>query len=172
MRVPSERMFKRSDWQRFFAGIVIGAIVSWGVFLTIYGVSRDRELEEIRIANDKLEKANLQISAWQEDVKALNKEMKQHLIIQNVKVKLVNGNRYKVNSVVEYNIQKSVDKEAQHLIAQDIESAYRSRDILKKAIENKKYEFDKTIYEIEVHQIYFYTTLSIEVRIKKMEKVL
>lgn len=56
MRVPSERMFKRSDWQRFFAGIVIGAIVSWGVFLTIYGVSRDRELEEIRIANDKLKK--------------------------------------------------------------------------------------------------------------------
>jgi len=94
------------------------------------------------------------------------------LIIQNVKVKLVNGNRYKVNSVVEYNIQKSVDEEAQHLIAQDIESAYRSRDILKKAIENKKYEFDKTIYEVEVHQIYFYTTLSIEVRIKKMEKVL
>ena len=172
MRVPSERMFKRSDWQRFFAGIVIGAIVSWGVFLTIYGVSRDRELGEIRIANDKLKKANLQISAWQEDVKALNKEMKQHLIIQNVKVKLVNGHRYKVNSVVEYNIQKSVDEEAQHLIAQDIESAYRSRDILKKAIENKKYEFDKTIYEVEVHQIYFYTTLSIEVRIKKMEKVL
>ena len=103
------------------------------MFLTIYGVSRDRELEEVRIANDKLEKANLQISAWQEDVKALNKEMKQHLIIQNVKVKLVNGNRYKVNSVVEYNIQKSVDEEAQHLIAQDIESAYRSQGYLKKS---------------------------------------
>lgn len=28
------------------------------------------------------------------------------------------------------------------------------------------------IYEVEVHQIYFYTTLSIEIRIKKVEKVM
>lgn len=140
------------------------------MFLTIYGVSRDKELEEVRIANDKLEKANLQISAWQEDVKALNKEMKQHLIIQNVKVKLVNGNRYKVNSVVEYNIQKSVDEEAQHLIAQDIESAYRSRDILKKQLKIKNTNSIKRFMKLKFIKFIFIQRFRLKFELKRWKK--
>lgn len=112
----------------------------------------------------------MQISAWQEDVKALNKEMKQHLIIQNVKVKLVNGHRYKVNSVVEYNIQKSVDEEAQHLIAQDIESAYRSRDILKKQLKTKNTNSIKRFMKLKFIKFIFIQRFRLKFELKRWKK--
>ncbi|TYR82166.1 DNA repair protein [Priestia megaterium] len=172
MRVPNDRMYKRSDWQRFLAGLVLGAIISWGVFLIIYGTLQHEQAKELAKLRHDLHQANKDIALWQEDVKALNKKMKENLIIQEVKVHLTNSKKYKLDSLTEFNIEASAEEEAQHLIAQDIESAYETRNVLKKAIENKKYEFDKTIYEIEVHQIYFFTTFSIEIQIKKVEKVM
>ncbi|MDT2045206.1 DNA repair protein [Priestia aryabhattai] len=172
MRVPNKRLYKRSDLERFFAGLVIGAIVSWGVFLIIYGELQHEQTKSLVQLEQQLERAEKNSLIWQEDVRELNKKMKKNILIQEVKVNLTNTKQYKLGSLTSYHLQASVEEEALHLIAQDIESAYDARNVLKKAIENKKYEFDKMIYEVEVHQIYFYTTLSIEIRIKKVEKVM
>lgn len=172
MRVPNSRLYKRSDLERFFAGLVIGAIISWGVFLVIHGELQHEQTQSLIKMEKQLEQAERNSSIWQEDVRALNKKMKKNILIQEVKVSVTNSKQYKLGSLTAYHLQASVEEEALHLIAQDIESAYETRNVLKKAIENKKYEFDKMIYEVEVHQVYFYTTLAIEVRIKKVEKVM
>lgn len=76
MRVPNKRLYKRSDLERFFAGLVIGAIISWGVFLIIYGELQHEQTKSLVQLEQKLERAEKNSLIWQEDVRELNKKMK------------------------------------------------------------------------------------------------
>ncbi|WP_139368098.1 sporulation membrane protein YtrI [Priestia abyssalis] len=168
MRIPP--LYKNRNWQRFLAGMILGAVVSWFVFLMLFGISQERQIITIHQQKKEIQDLKDKMSIWQNEIEELNEEKEENLVIQDLKVKIMNEGKYKINSYTAFLIQESAKEEIEHVLSKNIEDVYKSRHSLKKAIENKAYTIDKTTYYVEIHEIFFHTTLSVQLKIKDIKQ--
>jgi hypothetical protein len=166
MRIPPH--YRYPTWQRFFAGVVIGAIISWFIFLHLFGVLQEKQVRKIIELQDKIADLENEIRIWQEDYVKQNKINQKKLMVQEISVHLVNAEQYKLDSYTTFRIEESVKEDISHLKAKDIETVYNSRELLKRAIENKTYTINEQPYKLEIHQLFVFTTLSIELKLKPL----
>ncbi|WNS74573.1 sporulation protein [Bacillus sp. DTU_2020_1000418_1_SI_GHA_SEK_038] len=164
MRIPP--YFSRPVWQRFFAGMAIGGIVSWFIFLYIFGEWNEKYSKEIQKQREDIADLTNDIKIWQEDYKELNKLNSQKLIVQDIKVKIQNSDKYKLDSFSVFEIEDEIIEDIKMMKAKDIETIYKSSDLIKKIIENKVFKVNEKRYRVEIRQMVIYTTLSIKVDIK------
>jgi hypothetical protein len=165
MRIPPYHHDK--TWQRFFAGMAIGAVISWLVFLQLFGILQEKQVRKIAGLKEEIVDLKNDIQIWQQDYIQLNKENKKKLTIQDIKINIINAEQYKLDSYTKFRIEESVKNDIDHLIAKDIETVYKSKDLLKKAIENKTFEIDDRRYKVEISELFLFTTLSIDLKIKQ-----
>ncbi|MGX1982381.1 hypothetical protein EDD69_10361 [Thermolongibacillus altinsuensis] len=165
MRIPP--YYRDRNWQRFFVGLAIGAVISWFVFLQIFGILQEEQVRELAKQQDLISDLQNDLKIWQQDYVQLNKENKKKLTIQTINVHIMNHEQYALDSYTRFRIEESIKKDIHYLIAKDIETVYKSKELLKKAIENKTYIIDDRNYRIEIETILFFTTLSIELKIKQ-----
>lgn len=107
------------------------------------------------------------IKIWQDDYQDLNEQNAELLTIQDIQVKLTHFEKYNINdkqSIVD--IEEAVKEDLQSLLAKDVDSVYKNKDIIKKTIENKTMPINGKRYKLIVKEIHYYTTISIEVEIK------
>lgn len=164
MRIPP--YYRYPTWQRFFAGAAVGALISWFVFLHLFGVLQDKQVRRIIELQDKIADLENEIRIWQEDYVKINKINKKKLTVQDISIHLVNAEQYKLDSYTTFRIEESVKEDVSHLIAKDIETVYNGRELLKRAIENKTYTINEQTYKLEIYQLFLFTTLSIELKLK------
>lgn len=88
------------------------------------------------------------------------------MTVQDISIHLVNAEQYKLDSYTTFRIEESVKEDVSHLIAKDIETVYNGRELLKRAIENKTYTINEQTYKLEIYQLFLFTTLSIELKLK------
>jgi len=168
MRIPP--YYHERTWQRFFAGAAIGAVISWVVFLYLFGTLQERQTRRIAELEDKIVDLQNDIRIWQEDYVKLNKANKKKLTVQEIRVHLANAEQYKLDSYTTFHIEESVREDISHLIAKDMETVYQGKELLKKAIENKTYTMNEQTYRLEVTELFLFTTLSIEVKLKPLKQ--
>lgn len=168
MRIPP--LYKNRNWQRFLAGMILGAVISWFVFLMLFGISQDRQVRTIHQQKEQIRKLTEQRNIWQSEIEELNKLKEQKLVIEKTKVKIINEGKFKLDSYTTFLIQESANEEIEHVISKSMEDVYKSSSLLKKALENKEYKIDKTTYTVEVHEIFFYTTLTVQLKIKNVKQ--
>lgn len=164
MRIPSYKRFL--EWRRLFAGMAIGAVVSWLVFLYIYGEWQEEYSMKIKMQEDDIRELQTEKKIWQEDVEKLNKENEEKLTIQNIKVRITNYEKYKLDLYSAYEIEEAIKEDIRTLLTKDIETAFKSRDLLKKTIENKIFKVHDKRYRLQVKEIVYYTTLSIQLNLE------
>ncbi|MFC3883221.1 sporulation membrane protein YtrI [Bacillus songklensis] len=170
MRIPP--LYKDIKWQRFFAGMILGSVVSWFCFLMLFGIAQDRQIRTIHEQKEQIRNLTGQRDIWQNEIEELNKLKEKKLVIEDIKVKIINGGKFKIDSYTAFLIQESAKEEIEHVISKNIEDIYKSMDLLKKTIENKQYKIDKTTYTVEVHEVFLYTTLSVQLKIKDIKQSL
>lgn len=163
MRIPP--LYRKKEWQILFSGMALGALVSWCIFLYIFGkwqeeYSRENEERAIRIEELTKEKR-----IWQADVEKLNKENQKKLTIQDIDIKITNGEKYNLDAYSLYVIEKTVEEDLEALLAKDIEYAFQSSELIKKTIENQTHIANEKRYKLEIKNVVFYTTLSITLSI-------
>ncbi|WP_409302141.1 sporulation membrane protein YtrI [Peribacillus sp. SCS-155] len=166
MRVPP--YYRDPGWQRFFAGAAIGALVSWLMFLYMFGEQQDRHFEKIDEQQDVIDQLKKEISIWEEDNEKLNEENKEQLTIQDIHISIIND---KINNLDHLSIAQAEDAirdDLAVLITKDVETVYKGKSLLKKSIENKILEINKKRYQLKVTEILFYTDLSIQVRLVRL----
>lgn len=168
MRIPP--YYQDRAWQRFFAGAAIGAVISWIVFLYLFGALQERQTRRIAQLQDQIVDLKNDIRIWQEDYVELNKANKKKLTVQEIRVHLVNADQYKLDSYTTFHIEESVKEDISHLIAKDIETVYQSKELLKKAIENKTYTMNEQTYRLEITELFLFTTLSVELKLRPVRK--
>lgn len=88
--------------------------------------------------------------------------------MQDVSVHLVNAKQYKLDSYTAFRIEDSVKEDLSHLITKDIETVYNSRELIKRAIENKTYTIHEKAYRLEIHTLTIFTFLAVEVKLKPL----
>ncbi|PFS04324.1 sporulation membrane protein YtrI, partial [Bacillus cereus] len=112
MRVPNASNAKR--WYLFLAGAAVGGILSWFIFLYIYGVFQQEQASTIAAQKQIIKQQKEKLHVLLEDQEKLNKENKQLLTIQEIKIKIVNGNKYDLDKLTLENITTSIHNDLQH----------------------------------------------------------
>ncbi|KXZ13686.1 sporulation protein [Bacillus nakamurai] len=163
MRIPE--YYKKPGWQRFFAGMMCGAAVSWLFFLFTYGTFQEEQVTIIEKQQEHMRDLKTQISIYQEDLHKLNEDNKKRLLIQSVDIKLLNGEKYKISQPDKMKFEEHVKDNISEVITKDIESVYKTKELLKRTIENKVYTINEKEYKAEVKELTIYTRLSVEINI-------
>jgi len=163
MRIPPH--YQQPSWQRFFAGAAIGAVISWGVFLFIFGVIQEEHSTIINKQKQTIQDLENDKKIYQDEYTKLNKKAQEKLTVQEIKIKLTNGDRYLFKDFRITNIENSVKEDLKDVMAKDIESIVSNHLLIERIIENKPLKFDGKEYKLEMTKFMLTTTLYIEVKI-------
>ena len=163
MRVPTYH--RKPTWQQFFAGMAIGGAISWCIFLYIYGVWQEEYSIKIKKQKEDIIELENDKRIWMEEFAALNKKSIEQMTVQDIKIRIINSDKYELDSLSVLQIEDGVKEDISMMIAKDLETVYKSRDLLRRAIENKAIKVNNKRYRLEVREIFIYTTLSIRLDI-------
>ncbi|MED4401192.1 sporulation membrane protein YtrI [Metabacillus fastidiosus] len=163
MRIPSH--YEKPSWQRFFAGMVIGALLSWSVFLFIYGVNQDKQSLRIKEQQNDIAELKRDKQIYQEDYKKLNKENQEKITVQSIRIKLINGKKFNLQDYMINNIERDIADDLAHILAKDLETASTSIPLMERIIEVKPFSFDDKQYKLAVTKIVITPNVYIEVKI-------
>ncbi|GIN86865.1 hypothetical protein J6TS2_32510 [Heyndrickxia sporothermodurans] len=164
MRIPP--LYRRPSWQRFMAGIVIGGCISWVIFLFMFGVLQEKQADIINKQKEEIKTLKGEKLIWQEESKELNRKNAELLIIQNVQVKIKNYEKYKIDSQSIFEAENEIKEDLKSLIADDLNTTFKNKDLITKTIENKEKKFNNRPYKFVIKALYFYTTIYIELELK------
>jgi hypothetical protein len=164
MRIPP--YYRRPSWQRFFAGAAVGGAISWCIFLYIYGVWQEENTELLRKQQQKIIDLNEEKKIWQEEYKEMNKRNIEQLTVQKINIKITNWEKYKLDLLSVSETEDSVKDDISMMLAKDLDTVYKSKDLLKKIIENKPIKINDKRYKLKVKEMVIYTNLSIQLEIQ------
>lgn len=168
MRIPP--LYEKGSWQRFFAGAVCGGLISWILFVYMFGVYQDIQIKYISKQAIEIQDLNGKIEIWKDDYEKLNEESQKGLKLQEVDVSLINAETYKFDTFRAYQLETEAKKEITHLIAKELTTIYQSKELIIRAIENKGFTIDEKDYSLEVRGIFLInTTLDVQVAVKFKE---
>lgn len=149
----------------FFAGAAIGGVLSWIIFLYMYGVYHEEQTATIAKQQLKIQALEEDKHLLLEDQKKQNEENKRMLTIQDIKVTITNHDAYALDGLAVHTLTTAVRNDLRELLTKDIQSVANNKALLKKTIENKTYERDDRKYRFTVDSIYFDTVLEISLKI-------
>ncbi|HEY2419786.1 MAG TPA: sporulation membrane protein YtrI [Neobacillus sp.] len=163
MRIPP--LYRRPSWQRFFSGMAIGGAISWCIFLYIYGVWQERHSYKIHKQAEEIQALKNDITIWQQEYKEINKRNIELLTVQKINVKITNWEKYKLDQLSVFETEESVKDDINMMLAKEIETVYKNKELLKKIIENKTFKINDKRYKLHVKEMVIYTTLTIQLEI-------
>ena len=167
MRIPP--YYQKPGWQRFFAGVTIGALISWFVFLYMYGVLQEKQIHILKEQQAEIKKLTDHNNVLIEDYDKLNEENKSKIKIQDLKVEFIDPKKIDLAGLTKHELQTEVIKDLNHLIAKDIDTVSKNKELLRSTIENKVYEIDDKKYRLQVYTIFFDTTMEISLKIESVK---
>ena len=115
--------------------------ISWGrcwrrfelvYFLYIYGVFQEEQASKIAEQREIIEKQEAKLHVLLEDQEKLNTENKRLLTIQEIKIKLINREKYDLDNLTLENMTTSIHNDLQHLLTKNIQSIAKIKTYLKR----------------------------------------
>ena len=166
MRVPPYN--RDPGWQRFFSGVVLGAIVGWFIFMLMYGVTLEKNICDLIKYKEEVKSYKDRIHILTEDNDKL-KEEKDQLKIEDFNISIINHEKYMLNSFSRSSIIARITEDLNDQVSKDVASIKDNRQLLIKVIENKSYTLDDKRYYFKVEFLYIDTTIEMDLLIVKME---
>ncbi|MET3697284.1 hypothetical protein SAMN05877753_105186 [Bacillus oleivorans] len=163
MRIPP--FYRIPSWQRFLGGMALGGVISWMVFLYMFGTIQERQSIIIEEQTAKIEKLNDNLEYWQGEYQKANEELEKELTVEEIEIKLISNKKLDLSPLQEKKIISLLEEHLNVLKAKKLGTVYESKDLLKKAIETKVFQVDNKKYKLHLNQLFLYTTLYIEVTI-------
>ncbi|MFE8703728.1 sporulation membrane protein YtrI [Cytobacillus sp. FJAT-54145] len=164
MRIPP--YYRLPAWQRLFAGMAIGGMISWCIFLYVFGEWQEEYSKEIQKQAEEIRDLKKEKDIWQNDYQELNKKNLEQLRVQEIQVKITNRDKFKLDSLSAYEMEEAIKEDIEMLLAKDIDTAFKNRQLIRKVIENKTFKANDKRYRLEIKEIVFYTTISIQLNLK------
>ncbi|WP_246289041.1 sporulation membrane protein YtrI [Bacillus haikouensis] len=164
MRIPP--FYRLPSWQRFFSGMVVGGIISWMIFIYMFGVMHENQTKLIEEQKNEISKYKNTLTYLQEEYKQLNEKNEDQLTIQEVKIKISNPTKTKVELLSIHETEDRLSEDLRSLLNKDLESVYGNRDLIKKIIENKTVKLNEKNFTFKVREMYFWTTTQITLELE------
>lgn len=164
MHIPP--FYRQQTVQQFIAGMAVGGVVSWSIFLYIYGEWQEQSSIEIRQQKEQIKDLVNEKNIWQNDYRELNEKNEQLLIVQEIKVKISNSEKYRLDPFSIYEVEERIKEDISPILKMDIDTAFKSNPWIEKVIENRVHKINDKPYQVVVKHIVFYTTVSIQLDIQ------
>ncbi len=164
MRIPP--FYRLRAVQQFIAGMALGGVISWCVFLYIYGDWQETYSKKLKQQEERVKDLEKEKNIWQNDYRELNKKNEELLIVQDIKIKINVNQKYELDSFSIYEVEEAIKEDINPLLKMDIDTAFKSSDWVKKVIENRTHKINDKRYQLKVKEIVFYTTLSIQLEMQ------
>ncbi|MED4130638.1 MULTISPECIES: sporulation membrane protein YtrI [Shouchella] len=156
---------KHRGWLRFFAGIMIGALIGWSFFIAEYGQKHDRLHGEIGKKDIIIEELQAKNAQFIHDLSLQNEENARQLLVQTVSVTILNAERYHLSQLNVYELRQQILKELQHLQGTSIETIASLTEVMESAVENKVYKINDNHYTVKITRTYALPDFRIDVEI-------
>ena len=166
MRIPP--YYRNPLWQRFFAGVIIGAIISWGLFLYMFGDLQEKQIQLIGTQQDAIKDLHDELEIWQNEYEILNKKNESKLLVQDISIRITNYKKYRLDPLSIFEVEQSIKKDFDSLLGKDLESVSRGKELLKRAIINKEIKLNGRRYQLDIKELIIYTHIDIELSIKQI----
>ncbi|WP_335872230.1 sporulation membrane protein YtrI [Bacillus sp. 2205SS5-2] len=166
MRIPP--LYHSPLWQKFFSGVIIGGILSWVIFLYMFGTLQEKQSKLIIDQKGEIKELNTHILIWQEDVNKLNEQNQNALMVQDVLVTISNGSKYgfENESLTINQAEEAIKKDLHSLVAKNLETVFSNKQLVRTMIENKTLRINDKRYRLMIKEIYFFTTVEIVIELK------
>ena len=166
MRIPP--YYRNPMWQRFFAGIAIGAVISWALFFYMFGDLQEKQVQLIQTQQDTIKDLSEEVDIWQSEYEILNKRNESRLLVQDVSVRITNYKKYRLDPLSVFEVEQSIQKDFSSLIGKDLENVSKGKELLKRAIINKDIKVNSRHYQLEIKELVIYTNIEIELTVRQM----
>lgn len=166
MRIPP--YYHNPNWQRFFAGIVIGAIIGFVFFIFINGVAQERQLLLIAHQKEQIKKLEETNRVLMEDDTKRNNELEKKLTIQSIQVKFDSNQKIKLDGIKQIDLREQIATQLRPLIGNDIESVAQNKALIFNVINNHAFLVEEKIYQVQVRSVTIYSDLEVQVRVEKV----
>ncbi|MED3622728.1 sporulation membrane protein YtrI [Neobacillus thermocopriae] len=163
MRLPP--YYRNPAWQRFIAGMAVGGAISWCIFLYIFGVWQEDYSKLILKQQKDIEEYKEEIKIWQKDYEELNNKNQEKMTVQKINIRITNWEKYKLDQFSVFQTEESVKDDIKMVLAKDLETVSKTKDLITKIIENKPIKINNKRYKLEVKELVIYTTLTINIEI-------
>lgn len=166
MRIPP--LYEKPTWQRFFVGIFFGSIISWFVFLFIFGELQEDQLKEIVKQQSEIKELKNKNQLLEKDFEELNEKNQKQLKVRDISITLTNDKQLKLDSLTTFFLKNGAKEELKHVLNNNIETVVENKELVIKTLENKTFEVDDQKYKLIVKQLYLFTTLELYLEIEKI----
>nr|WP_285889656.1 sporulation membrane protein YtrI [Neobacillus niacini] len=146
--------------------MVIGGAISWCIFIYIFGVWQEQHTALIDKQREEIVDLKEEKKIWQEEYKEINKRTIEQLTIQKINIKITNWEKFKLDMLSVSEIEDSVKDDISLMIAKDIDTVYKSKELIKKIIHNKPVKINDKRFKLRVKEMVIFTTLSIQLEIE------
>jgi len=163
MRVPSYP--PSSAWQKFMFGAIIGGILSWLLFLFIFGDLQEKHAKTIKEQKERIADLEKEKAIWQEEFQKLNEKNMELLTVQEIVVKVTNGEKYRLDRLSIFEIEERIKNNISMVLAKDLNLVFNSRELLKKVVEYTPVKINDKRYQLVIKEMVIYTTLTLNVEL-------
>ncbi|WP_458412236.1 sporulation membrane protein YtrI [Schinkia sp. CFF1] len=164
MRIPP--FYQLRSWQRFLAGVFIGTIIGWLVFLFMYGHVQDRQINLIMEQGLRIRDLENEKEIWQKDYEKFNEETKKKLIVEEIKIIFTNEKKLMLNEFTKFNLKEAIKQDINSLIKLDIDTVAKNNQLIIKTVENKVITLEGQKYRMKVEQIHLFTRLDLYLKVE------
>ncbi|MGM8366284.1 sporulation membrane protein YtrI [Virgibacillus sp. W0181] len=151
MHIPP--YFKKKSWQHFFVGVLCGSVLSYFVFILMYGVMYEQLLAEKLELQSELSELESQNEALLEDNKDLDEKSKKSIDVETIDIHFANAKDLRLDRLITHQFESMIKEEIDHIIGQDTEVVSESDELLISTIENKAFSIDDFTYYFEVWRL-------------------
>lgn len=166
MRIP--QYSHDPGWQRFIAGLVLGIIIGWLLFIILSGIAQERQINLINQQKDRIKELKNEKEIWLDDVKKQNEKLQQKLTIQDIQIDFSNEKEIKLGEAEQSKLKGQIKDQLSSLYNQSIETAAANRELIN-LIQNQPYTIDKNQYRVHIQSLVIYSTVEITLKIEKVK---
>ncbi|WP_227936612.1 sporulation membrane protein YtrI [Alkalihalobacillus deserti] len=163
MRIPP--FFQRRTVQRFFAGIILGVFIGWFFFIYQYGQVYEGLIVRISEQEATITDLEKNIKILVSEQTKLNKENQKKLTLQEIEIHFINNNKIRLNQLTLLDLKQQVLNELQYIKRKDLETIANMKELMISTIENKVFPVEDKRYQLDIKDIFLYTTLELHVEV-------
>lgn len=153
---------KLPSWQRFFAGVLLGAILAYPILLYMYGSM----YEELLVENTKLTAEVEELKKQNEALLKDQEQLEAPLTVETLDISIINGEDFKMDRLITHQLEQLIQDEIDYLIGEELNYVARSEHLIISAIENKPFTVDEFVYYFEVTLLTIGPNMKINVQAK------
>lgn len=146
--------------------MIFGSIISWVIFLYIYGTWQERFSIEIKQQHEEIIQLKQDKQIWQDEFSKINELNKKNLTVQSIKVKIENASKFKIDALTVFEMEEIIKNDLSPLVGKDMETVHNDRKLIKKLVENKILSGNDKRFKLEINELYVYTELEIYLQLK------